>query len=122
MDAPNRSVIAYIAGLLITGADCWWIQDHDRRRRVHFEASFEPGSVKVYSHELGCHVLGIGAEGKYLLLQHGSGAAVDLFINLEEHTFCGCEHTSGQHFVGNVDDCAIHLYDYQDLRWHLYSL
>ena len=122
MDAANRSVIAYIAGRLIAGADCWWIEDHDRSHRVHFEGSFEPGSLKVYSHELHSHVLGVGAEGKYTLFQHGVGGGVDLLINVEEKTFSGWEHQSGFHFFGNLEESTIRLFDYQGLEWHLYSL
>ena len=94
MDVANRSAIAYIAGRLITGAGGWWMHDHDRGHRVHFEGSFEPASVKVYSHELHGHILGIGEEGKYKLFQHGVGGAVDLLINIEEKTFSGWEHQS----------------------------
>jgi len=36
------------------------MRDHDRRRPVQFEGSIEPGSVKVYSHELHSHLLGGG--------------------------------------------------------------
>jgi len=122
MDAANRSVIAYIAGRLITGADGWWIQDHDRGHQVHFEGSFAPGSIKVYSHELHCHVSGVGAEGRYALFQHGSGSAVDLLVNLEQRTFSGWEHLSSFHFFGNIVDRTIHLFDYQGLEWHLYTL
>jgi len=122
MDAANRSVIAYIAGRLITGTDVWWMQDHDRGHRVHFEGSFEPGSVKVYSHELHSHVSGFGAEGRYALFQHGVGGAVDLIVNAEERTFSGWEHQSGFHFFGNVTNRTIRLYDYQGMESHLYTI
>ncbi|HLM98908.1 MAG TPA: hypothetical protein VK335_06480 [Bryobacteraceae bacterium] len=122
MDAANRSVIAYIAGRLITGADAWWMQDHDRGHRVHFEGFFEPGVIKVYSHELHSHVSGVGGDGKYTLFQHGVGGAVDLLVNLEEQTFSGWEHLSGFHFFGDVADRTIRLYDYQGMEWHLYTI
>ena len=122
MDAANRAVVAYISGRLITGTAGWWIQDHDRGHRVHFEGSFEPGSLKVYSHELHGHVSGGGAEGKYALFLHGAGGAVDLLVNIEERTFSGWEHLSGFHFLGHVEDLTLHLFDYQGLEWHLYTL
>ena len=122
MDAANRSIIAYVACRLITGATGWWMRDHDRRRPVQFEGFIEPGSVKVYSHELHSHLLGGGAEGKYQLFQHGVGGAVDLLINAEEHTFSGCEHETGYRFFGYVEERTIRLFDYQDLHWHLYTL
>ena len=122
MDAANRSVIAYIAGRLIIGTGGWWMDDHDRAYRVHFEGSVEPATVKVYSHELHSHVLGVGAEGKYKLFQHGAGGAVDLLVNVEQKTFSGWEHMSSFHFAGSVDGSTIHLFDYQDLQWHMYTL
>jgi hypothetical protein len=122
MDVANRSAIAYIAGRLITGAGGWWMHDHDRGHRVHFEGSFEPASVKVYSHELHGHILGIGEEGKYKLFQHGVGGAVDLLINIEEKTFSGWEHQSSVYFFGRVEESTVRLFDYQDVQWHEYTL
>lgn len=122
MDAPDRSIIAYIAGCLISGATTWVMRDHDRRRSVQFESSFERGSVKVYSHELHSHVSGLGAEGKYTLFHHATGSSVDLLINVEERTFSGWDHRTSHHFFGNVVDRTVRLYDYQDLQWHLYTL
>jgi hypothetical protein len=122
MDAANRSAIAYIAGRLIAGAGGWWMHDHDRSYRVHFEGSFEPPSVKIYSHELHSHILGIGGEGQYKLFQHGAGGAMDLLINIEEKTFSGWEHQTCFHFFGNVEESTIRLFDYQDVQWHEYTL
>jgi len=122
MDAANRSVIAYIAGRLIIGDGGWWMHDDDRNHRVHFEGSFEPATVKVYSHELHCHILGVGAEGKYQLFQHGAGGAVDLLINSEEKTFSGWEHMTSFHFAGRVEETTIYLFDFQDLAWHMYTM
>ena len=122
MDPANRSIIAYIAGRLITRAGSWWIQDHDRGRAVHFEGSFEPGSIMVYSHELNSHVSGFGTDGKYSLFQHGIGGAVNLIVNIEQQTFSGWEHRSCFHFFGNVEDRTIRLYDYQSMELHLYTI
>jgi len=122
MDAANRAIIAYIAGHLITGPGNWWLHDHDRRRKVQFEASFEPGTVKVYSHELHSHVIGVGSEGKYALFQHGIAGAVDLLVDVEERTFSGWDHPSSCHFHGTVEENIITLYDFQDLKWHKYTL
>jgi hypothetical protein len=122
MDAPNRTIIAYIVGRLITSGAGWWIHDNDRKRNVHLEGTFEKGEIKIYSHELHGHVSGLGAQGQYTLFQHSVGGAVNLLVNAEACTFSGWEHRTGYHFFGNVADRAIRLYDYQDSQWHLYTL
>jgi len=122
MDAANRAIIAYIAGRLITGASGWSVRDHDRKRLVQFEAFLEGGEIKVYCHELHGTVSGRGAEGRYMLFQHRVNGSVDLLINAEEKTFSGWEHRSCFHFFGNAQDRAVRLFDYQDQRWHLYTL
>ena len=122
MDAANRSAIAYIAGRLLTTAQGWWMDDHDRGHRVHFEGSFDPTTVKVYVHELHSHISGVGAEGKFALFQHGVGGAVDLQVNPEEKIFSGWEHRSSFHFFGRVEECTVRLFDFQDLSWHEYTL
>ncbi|SRR5579864_7320501 len=122
MDAPLRSVIAYIAGRLLAGTDGWWMRDIDRHLPVQFEGSFEPTTVKVYSHELHDHIAGSGGEGKWALFLHRVAGSIDLAVNSEEHTFRGCDQRNCFHFFGNVEERTVRLFDYQDLRWHEYTL
>jgi hypothetical protein len=122
MDAANRSVIAYIVGSLITGAPCWVMHDHDRNRKFCLEGLFTNCEVKVYSHELNAHISGRGADGQYALRWTGSGGSVNLSINTEERTFRGWDHQTSRHFFGQVIDLTVHIYDFQDLQWHLYTL
>lgn len=112
MDARTRAVIAYIAGRLITGSAGWSIQDKDRKRRIPLDGWIDGGNIRIYSHERHGYVSGLGAEGHYVLFHHGGERGLTLAVNVEERTFSG----------GEVAERAVRLYDYQDMRWHLYSL
>ena len=51
-----------------------------------------------------------------------ASGALTLAVNVEERTFSGADQQTSYHFFGNVAERAIRLYDYQDIRWHLYKL
>ena len=58
----------------------------------------------------------------YVLFRHGSERGLTLAVNIEERTFSGAGQQTSFHFFGDVAERAIRLYDYQDMRWHLYTL
>ena len=122
MDAFTRTVIAYVAGRLITGREGWAIRDHDRNRRVCLDGSVEAGEIKIYSHERHGYISGLGNEGRYALFVHRGASSITLTVNLEERTFSGVHHKTTFRFFGNVSERAIRLYDYQDMHWHMYTL
>lgn len=122
MDARTRAVVAYIAGRLITGSAGWAIQDKDRKRRIPLDSWIDGGNIRIYSHERHGYISGMGADGHYVLFDHASDRGLMLAINLEERTFSGADQQTSYHFFGDVAERAIRLYDYQDMRWHLYTL
>jgi hypothetical protein len=122
VDARTRALVAYIAGRLITGAASWTIQDKDRKQRIPLDGWIDGDNVRIYSHERHGYISGMGADGHYVLFDHASDHGLTLAINLEEHTFSGADQQTSFHFFGDVAERAIRLYDYQDMRWHLYAL
>jgi hypothetical protein len=122
MDASTRAIVTYIAGRLITGGASWTIEDHDRKQRISLDGLIEDGRIKVYSHEQHGYTSGLGEEGHYVLFQHGSAAGFTFSVSREEGTFSGSDQRTAYHFFGRVSESAIELYDYQDMRWHLYTL
>ena len=122
VDASTRTVVAYIAGRLITGSASWTIQDQDRKQRIPLDGWVEGGNIRIYSHERHAYISGLGAEGNYVLFNHGTERGLTLTVNIEERTFSGADQQTSYHFFGEVVERAIRLYDYQDMRWHLYTL
>jgi hypothetical protein len=122
VDARTRAVIAYIAGRLIAGSAGWTIQDKDRKRRVALDGWIDDRNIRIYSHERHGYISGLGAEGHYVLFHHASDRGLTLAVNVEARTFSGADQQTSYHFLGDVAERAIRLYDYQDMRWHLYTL
>ena len=115
-------MVAYIAGRLITGSAGWTIQDQDRKRRIPLDGWVECGNIRIYSHERHGYISGLGADAHYVLFHHGSERGLTLAVNSEERRFSGADQQTSYHFFGDVAERAIRLYDYQDMRWHLYTL
>lgn len=122
MDAGTRAVVAYIAGRLITGGAGWAVQDKDRKGRIPLDGWIDGGSIRIYSHERHGYISGMGADGHYVLFDHANSCGLTLDVNTEERAFSGADQQTTYHFFGDVAACAIRLYDYQDMRWHLYAL
>jgi hypothetical protein len=56
------------------------------------------------------------------LFHHGSRQGLTLAVNTEERTFSGADPQTSFHFFDDVAERAIRVYDYEDMRWHLYTL
>jgi len=122
VDAATRALVAFIAGRLITGVETWAVTDHDRKRKVFLDGSFEGGEIKIYSHERHNYISGVGEDGRYVLFQHDGAGGCTLTIDLDQAAFTGHQQQSGFHFFGNVCNRTVRLYDYHDTRWHFYTL
>jgi hypothetical protein len=128
VEPATRALVAYVAGLLITGRQCFAIQDHDRKRRLWMNGTVETTDgtekteIKVYSHERNNHVSGLGDGERYALYLHGGEGHLTLIVNPEEQRFLGCEHSSSFHYYGNIAGASVILFDYQDCHWHRFTL
>jgi len=122
VDARTRAVVACIAGRLITGSAGWAIHDKDRKRRIPLDGWIDGGNIRIYRHARHGYISGMGADGHYVLFDHPSDRGLTLEVNAEERMFSGADQQTSYHFFGDVAERAIRLYDYQDMRWHLYTL
>ena len=122
MEIVTRTCVAYIAGLLISGEKRFALRDHDRKKVVFLDGLVDNNEVKIYSHERNGYVSGLGDSGRYMLYQHGGQGTLTLNVDVVERHFKGCDHRSGFHFFGNMADDGVSLFDYQDVKWHRFTL
>lgn len=122
MEAPLRAVIAFIIGRLIIGSQTWAIQDQDRGHPVFIDGSVEPSRIRVYSHELGSYISGLGNGTHYQLFEHRRSIELSFVLSAPDKSFAGFDHRGPFHFLGEVAGADIRIFDYEDMASHCYTL
>jgi hypothetical protein len=120
MTQHTRSIVAYLAGALITQTHPRSLFVHSEGEHLNFEGDIDHYNVNLYDPLFNCKIIGQGINGKFNLFHYGDSHHIQL--NIEKNHFEGFDYGSQQHFNGEVIGRNIKLFDYGDGNYSDYSI
>jgi hypothetical protein len=120
MKAHLRTVIAFIAGVLISGKEAWSINDPRGDNYSKFSGRIEENIVKIFDEDRKYSISGSGSNGNYVLYHFGERKFISL--NIEKNSFNGLDHGSYTFFNGTVSKSKIRFHDFADNKKYEFIL
>ena len=120
MKTELRAVMAYIAGVLISGDRAAFVFDYGVGGHRNFTGDLNDAHVSIYDHKQGCFVTGSGDGVHFSLYHYGHSHCIDLEIH--DDRFTGFDYGSSSQFLGTVTKRTIVLFDQSENRHFNYSI
>ncbi len=112
MNTHLRTVIAFIAGILISGKETWSIKDPQCQKYSKFSGRIEENIVKIFDEDQKCSISGSGSNGNYVLYHFGDRKFISM--NIEKTSFNGLDHGSYTFFNGTIRKNKVKFHDFAD--------
>lgn len=115
MTPETRRAVAFIAGQLVSGKKRN-IYDYDSGAYGRLSGEVSPQQIRVYDHDTRAHVTGDGQR----VYHYGNRAFI--LLDVTGKIFKGYDYASSSHFMGNVRQNNVTLYDYQASKYFQFLL
>ncbi len=122
MNTEVRAIVAYIAGLLLTGKKSTSVLDHTSGKQRHVSSELSENTVNVFDHDLGCYIGGDIKGTTFSLFHHGHLHHIDLNIDVDQDIFEGFDYGASCHFSGTVSNDSIKIFDFAEGNYFEYSI
>jgi hypothetical protein len=121
MESDVRRVIAFIAGLIVSGSNASSLYDYGAGQFAQYSGNVSSTNVAVYDFSSRCHVSGSRSGNKVSLYHFGVNGHIDLTVE-KSGSFSGYNYLTSSHFSGSVSGKDVSLYDYGTGTHYQYSL